>query len=79
LMIVFGARPAAAGISTNWRKAAFPTSRSSLLPRLGRIHRSRQCCHPNIVAGFSGLRLRVERDSIHNSACCWNVVPGTRF
>jgi hypothetical protein len=28
------------------------------------------------VAGFSGLRLRVERDSIHHSACCRNVVPG---
>jgi predicted NUDIX family NTP pyrophosphohydrolase len=32
--------------STNWRRAPFPTSDTSLLPRFGRIHRSRQCCHP---------------------------------
>jgi hypothetical protein len=46
LTIVFGASPAADRICTNWRRAPFPTSDSSLLARFGRIHRSRQCCHP---------------------------------
>jgi hypothetical protein len=75
--IVLGASLAAVRISTNWRRAPFPTSDTSLLARFERIHRSRQCCHPQMVAGFSGLRLRVESDSIHHSACCRNVVPGT--
>src|SRR5207247_6312877 len=65
---VFGASLAAVRISTNWRRAPFPTSDTSLLPRFRRIHRSRQCCHPEIVAGFRGLLFRLWRDLRHKSA-----------
>src|SRR5229473_1865344 len=75
-MMDFGESPAEAIFSISSFSAAFPTSKRDVSPRFGNSHLSKACCHPQIVAGLTGLRRRVESHLIHLSACARNVVAG---
>src|SRR5271155_2162303 len=72
----FADSPAADIFSTSARNAALETSPRNISPRLGRTHFSSACLHAKTVAGLTGLRLRVARDSIHFAAWARNVVEG---
>ena len=71
--------PAEAIFSISSFSAAFPTSERALSPRFGNSHLSSACRHPQIVAGLTGLRRRVERESIHLSAWARNLMAGAVF
>src|ERR1700676_206982 len=77
--MVLGDNPAADITSPSSWTSLFLISLSGFVPRLGSTHLSRQCSHPAIVAGFTGRRRRVDRDSIHLLACCLKVVAGVVF
>src|SRR6202171_4377166 len=74
--MVCAERPAETIFSISPFNAPFPTSARFMSPRFGNSHLSKACCHPQIVAGFTGLRRRVASDSIHFSAWVRNVVAG---
>jgi len=58
--MVCGDSPAQNIFSTSPFSAALPTSARDKSPRFGNTHLFNECCHPEIVAGLTGLRRLVE-------------------
>src|SRR5216684_1407377 len=56
--MVFGESPASIILATSSRIAPLETSDSSLSPMFGRTQALSASCQPEMVAGFTGFRLR---------------------
>src|SRR6266566_3447933 len=74
--MVFGESPASIILATSSRITPLETSDSSLSPMFGRTQALSASCQPEMVAGFTGLRLRRASESIQRSDCSRNVVAG---
>src|SRR5713226_6248450 len=77
--MLLGESPAATIFSTSSRIAPLDTSDKSRSPKFGSTHLSSACCQPAMVAGLTGLRLRVDRYAIHFAAWARNVLAGAVF